>query len=74
MIVLIFSTFVHINFSFYNCTLIKDIGDHKIGEQFELITIDFESGELTLWEDESGDEMIDEYTIGIVIKGKIDSD
>jgi hypothetical protein len=52
--------------AFYNCTLIKDIGTHKVGEHFKVIDVDYEKGKLTLV-DQSG-ETIDEYDIGLVIK------
>lgn len=53
-------------FVFYDCTLIKDIGTHKVGEQFKVIDVDFEKGKLTLLS-KSG-ETIDEYNLGLVIK------
>ncbi len=53
-------------FTFYDCTLIKDIGTHKVGEKFKVIDVDFEKGKLTLSSD-SG-ETIDEYNLGLVIK------
>jgi hypothetical protein len=52
--------------AFYDCTLIKDIGSHKVGEQFKVIDVDFQRGKLSLVS-QKGD-VIDEYNLGLVIK------
>lgn len=52
--------------AFYDCKLVKDIGTHKVGEQFKVIEVDFQRGKLSLLS-QNGD-VIDEYNLGLMIK------
>lgn len=50
-------------FSFYNVILVQQIGDFPIGSKFESACINYETGELTLYEK----EIEHKFTLSLVV-------
>lgn len=58
-------------FTFYECTIVIDIGQHKMGSNFDTICMDYQKGTLTLQRDTpTQQEWV--YHIGLSIGDLVD--
>ena len=57
------------DFYFYGCELLVDIGEHKAGEKFKGIGVDYENGKLTL---HLTDDVSEVYPLYLSVGNKVE--
>ena len=57
--------------SFYDCALIADIGELKKGEEFELIFVDFQNGNMELWRSRVQAQSTASYKLNLTVGEKL---
>lgn len=58
---------------FYNCVLKVQIGNYPVGYTLPCISIDFNKGELSTWEDIEGKEIMHTFEISLTLGNEIQS-